>query len=666
MIVATAGHIDHGKTMLVKALTGVDADRLPEEKRRGMTIDLGFAYRSTASGDRLGFIDVPGHERFIHNMLCGLSAIDFVLFVVAADDGPMPQTREHLAILDLLGVARGAVVLTKIDRVPAARVDEVAADVRALLARTTLASAPLFAVSAVHGGGIGELQDHLEQASRDCPPRRAAGNFRLAVDRSFTIAGAGLVVTGTAVAGSIAAGESARTLFSGLPLRVRAIHAQNAPSPTGRAGQRCALNLTGAGLGSDTIARGDWIVAGDAPPAVKKFDARLTIAGSEAHPVVHWTPVHLHLGATDVTGRIAVLDGQEIAPGQSGLVQLVLDRPIGAAHGDRFIVRDQSARRTLGGGSVVDIFPPARGRARPERLAVLAATDQETDEHALAALLETAPHGVDLKRFAANRNLTATEAAALVARAAVKSVTSPSGAVGFLPRHWDALKSAAIAQLSAWHRRAPDAVGPAADRIFFGSSVRVPREVAMAVVAELVREGTVMNAGLGVRLVTHQPQLGPADAAMWKRAAKALEGSGLRPPTVRELAATVGEDFKKLESLLVRAGRHGLVIRLSENRFITPAALRRLGEIAEDTAKSSASGLVTITTFRDRSAIGRNFSVEVLEFFDRIKFTRRVGEARQILRPASAVLPAGSTDKSGDRDHGKESHPGGAPGLQTR
>ena len=330
MIIATAGHVDHGKTLLVKALTGVDTDRLPEEKKRGMTIDLGFAYLPVEAGETIGFIDVPGHERFVHNMLAGVAGIDFALFIIAADDGPMPQTREHLAILDLLGIKKGAVALTKIDRVTVSRAEDVRNEIANLFAATTLASSPVFPVSAITGQGVEDLKAHLLAEARDCRPKTTAGNFRLAVDRSFSISGAGLVVTGTAFSGSLSVGDPVRMLDAGLTLRARMIHAQNTASQTGKAGQRCAINLAGPELKPERIERGDWVVTGDVPAPIQKFDARLRVLQSELRPLAHWTPVHVHLGAADVTGRVAVLESSSIAPGASGLVQIVLDRPIGA------------------------------------------------------------------------------------------------------------------------------------------------------------------------------------------------------------------------------------------------------------------------------------------------------------------------------------------------
>ncbi len=600
MIVATAGHVDHGKTSLVRALTGVDTDRLPEEKRRGLTIDLGFAYL-----DAVGFVDVPGHERFVHNMLAGVAGIDFVLLVVAADDGPMPQTREHLAILDLLGVSRGAVALTKIDRVTRERVGEVSAEIGALLGPTRLAGAAIFPVSSASNEGVDALLQFLRQAASEVSGRKAGGNFRLAVDRCFTIAGAGLVVTGTAMSGEVAVGDEVRALLAGANARVRSIHAHNVPAARGRAGQRLALNLTGLD-GNARIARGDWIVAGEVPPPVTRLDARLRIIVQE--PLKHWTPVHVHLGAADVLGRVAVLEGKEIAPSKSVLVQLILEKSLGALRGDGFIVRDQSSRRTLGGGMVIDVFPPARGRAKPERLAQLAAMEMDDDARALEALLEQSPAGVDLARFAANRNLPAMSGRR------------------FSDAHWRALREKALASIAAWHARSPDTVGPPEDRILDG--VRLPRETIVALAGELASEGAIVREALGVRLPSHRVELSAPDMALWKRVQPALEEAGLRAPPLGDLAAVLGLDPRRLEAALSRAARLGMVVRVSKNRFFLPATLRRLEEIAR--AEMQAGGALTAAAFRDRSGIGRNVTIEVLEYFDRIRFTRRVGDARII------------------------------------
>lgn len=636
MIVATAGHVDHGKTLLVKALTGVDTDRLPDEKRRGLTIDLGFAYLPDEAAGTIGFIDVPGHERFVHNMLCGVAGIDAALFVVAADDGPMPQTVEHLAILDLLDVRHGLVALTKIDRVSAERVAAVRAEIERLLARTTLAGAPIFPASAVTGEGVQQLAGRLRSIAGNLPRRATDGNFRLAVDRTFTVSGAGLVVTGTVFSGELAGGDSVRVLAAGTTGRARTIHAQNAAAPRGRAGERCALNLAGTGLKHDEIRRGDWIVHGPVPDPSARMDARIRVLASEVQPLRHWTPVHVHLGASSVTGRVATLEAKEIAPGTAGLVQIVLEHPIGAVHGDHLILRDQSARRTIGGGRVVDVFPPVRGRARPERLEALRVMESADPAQALAALLERAVKGLDLVRFAACRNLSDAESKQLFDTVPMKRVESATQRLGFTSAQWDRLRAAALESVAAWHRRAPDSAGPPEDRILDGKGLT--RGVAIAIANELVGAGALARSGAEVRLPTHRSDFAPADAETWTRIAALLEAEDARPPTVAEVAERLGAATKNVQGLLDRAARRGLAVRVSQTRFFLPRTVARLAGIAAALAKENDQGRVTAAAFRDRSGLGRNLSIETLEFFDRVRYTRRVGDARIVLRPATEAF----------------------------
>ncbi|MEX2489928.1 MAG: selenocysteine-specific translation elongation factor, partial [Pseudomonadales bacterium] len=401
MIIATAGHVDHGKTLLVNAITGIDTDRLDDEKQRGLTIDLGFAYTDLAPGCRLGFIDVPGHIKFINNMLAGVGAVDYALLVVAADDGPMPQTREHLAVLDLLQVGRGMVALTKIDRVDNDRLQQVKADINHLLTGTSLANADIHPVSAVTGQGIDELTKALESAASSLEQAEPAGHFRLAIDRCFSVKGTGLVVTGSVFAGQIGTGE---TLYltqqdpsrPNTPVRVRGIHTQNQPADAARAGDRCALNISGQTLSRERIHRGDWLVGNEDHRSTDRLDAEIKLLASETSPLRHWTPVHMHAAARHVTGRVATLNAKRIEPGETGLVQIVLSCPINVCRNDRIILRDQSAARTLGGGRVIDPFSPKRGRAKPARLAHLQALAKEDIPRAINGLLDVHPEGLYL------------------------------------------------------------------------------------------------------------------------------------------------------------------------------------------------------------------------------------------------------------------------------
>ena len=635
MIVATAGHIDHGKTLLVKALTGIDADRLPEEKQRGLTIDLGFAYLPLEDGPTIGFVDVPGHERFIRNMLAGVSGIDLALLIVAADDGPMPQTEEHLAILDLLDIRRGAVAITKTDRVDEHRISEVIEDIHVVLAGTSLEGAEMFQVSALKGTGVAKLKQFLEGTAREIPSRTTGGGFRLAIDRNFNLKGAGLVVTGTVFAGETRPGDQLMVSPSGHEVRVRGIHAQNHESETGVAGQRCALNLTGRGIDRGSISRGDWLVVPALNAPTRRFDARLKILASENRPLRHWTPVHVHAGAVALTGRVALLGDRPIPPGEAALVQVVVDAPTSVTFGDRFVIRDQSARRTIGGGRVIDPFAPGRGRRAPERLALLRATDHEDLGTALQAMCEAAPGGIDLNRFAVARNVTPPDATTAAGNAGLIITTTSNNDIAITADHWDQLHSMIVQEISKHHAGASDSPGMALRELKAAAGATAGMPLLAAAVADLVASGKLVQEGGVIRQADHQAALPPRDEALWDKVSAELEAEDGRPPSVPDLADSLGMNVRDLERFLVKLGRQGLTVQVSRNRFMTPSMVRRLARKAEQLTAESAAQKFTVRMFRDTTALGRNLTIEVLEFFDRSGFTRRVADERMVLKPVA-------------------------------
>lgn len=637
MIIATAGHIDHGKTLLVKALTGTDADRLPEEKKRGMTLDLGFAYTDLANGARLGFIDVPGHERLVHNMLAGVTGIDCALLVVAADDGPMPQTREHLAILDILGVSRGLVALTKIDRVPEARVREVEAEIANLLTDSSLAGAPIFPVSAITNTGIDALAAKITTLSEEVQNKAEGGHFRLGIDRVFTVAGAGLVVTGTAFSGEVKREDRLWIAGFDTQARVRGIHANNAESETGRAGDRLAINL--AGIDKDDIARGDWLVADPGLQLYKKLDVRLRVVADARRPLRHWTPVHVHLGAKNVTGRVAVLGAEAIEPGDSALAQLVLDAGIGACAHDRFVIRDQSAQTTLGGGHVIDLFPPRRGRARADRLAMLDALDTPDHKAALSGALTLSETGLPLAAFLATRNVNATEATAILADSQAVVAGNDSDRLALSPPAWDARRTEFLAGLDAFHKANPDRLGPAAAQLRRSMGRFVPETLFDALVSATVADGSVASDGMLLHRPDHQPGLTGDDAKHWAVLLPMLEETPETPPVVHDLAASAGLTVGAVMKTMRQAVRMGMAVQIAGNRFFTPAALRAHGEVF--VRMIEADGTVGVSDFRKAAGIGRNLAVEVLEYFDRIKLSQRDGNVRHQVKTLEEVLGTG-------------------------
>jgi selenocysteine-specific elongation factor len=626
VIIGTAGHIDHGKTSLVKALTGVDADRLKEEKERGITLDLGYAYSSLPNGEVLGFIDVPGHERLVHNMLAGATGIDFVLLVVAADDGPMPQTREHLQILTLLGLARGAVALTKTDRVTKQRLDEAQAEVTSLLVGTLLEGSPIFPLSSVSGEGVESLSKYLEQAASTMAIRPEAGNFRLAVDRCFTLAGPGTVVTGTVFSGTVNVGDQVLLSPSGIAVRVRGIHAQNRPSEVGLTGQRCALNIAGADFDKHAVRRGDWVLAKPAHAPTQRLDVRLHLLASADRALRHWSPVHFHLGSIDVTARVALLGDEVLNPGCSGLAQLVLDRPIGALRGDRFIIRDQSASRTVGGGMVLDIFPPERKRRTPERLAILAALEQSSTQAALQGLLDVSSNGVDLAQFIITFNLSPAEAEELRHDVPLVEICG----IAFSVEVWAALRQSVLERLAELHRISPDELGPNANRLRNLVAPRLPRAIFSSLLGSMREEGSVIHSGPWLHLPQHRIILSAGDQEIWRLLAPLLRENLFQPPRVRDLAHDLKVAEPRMRLLLQQLAAMGEVYKVAHDHYFMPKSVESLVAIAREIAAQQPEGKITAAEFRDRIGTGRKLAIQILEFFDGSAVTRRAGDTHYL------------------------------------
>jgi selenocysteine-specific elongation factor len=637
MIVATAGHIDHGKTLLVKTLTGVDTDRLPEEKARGISIDLGFAYWATASGAVIGFVDVPGHERFIRNMVAGVCGIDFALIAVAADDGVMPQTVEHLNILELLGVSRGIAVITKTDRVGPDRVEQVRADVAALLGPTRLARSRILAVSPVSGVGMDTLREELAGAVGELVRRKSEGqHFRLAVDRAFTVPGSGTVVAGTVFDGEVAVGDHLMASPSGVPVRVRGIQQRGYPTECAEAGERCALNLAGTNL--EAVARGDWVLAAPIHAPTKRLDVRVTLLACEPRPLKHWTPLHLHLATADVSARISLPGESTLAPGSTAIAQLVLARPVGALNGDRFILRDQSARRTLGGGTVLDPHARTTRRATAARRAELGALELGSPEAALSELLADETRCVDIAHFERVFNLKAERASAIFAAAGV-TVLGKKDRTGVTPLRIDRLRGEILGALRGFHEGQPRAAGIEPDALRKKIWTRLPSEAFQTLLHQLAEERKIEIASNLVCQAGHDTTAGPEDQRLWDLVLPALRQSGFAPTAVSELAAALNLKVPALKDFLYRKSRKGEVIRMPKERFYPRATLAQLAAIAQTLVRTSPSGF-TVAQYRDAAGIGRGLAIEILECLDNLGITQRVGDARKIRRDFVAILGA--------------------------
>lgn len=617
MIVGTAGHIDHGKTALVKALTGVDADRLKEEKARGITIDLGYAYSDLGDGRQLGFVDVPGHERFVHNMLAGATGIDAALLVVSAAEGIKPQTVEHLQILDLLGLDRGIVALTKSDLANEDELLERMAEVETLLSTTSLRGAEIVPVSAVTGQGVEELKEKLLVLGES--GKGAAGFARLAVDRCFVLSGAGVVVTGTIHAGEIRVDDRLLLTPSGIEARVRSLHAQNRPAEIGRAGERCALNLAGPRLSRDAIRRGDWVVSPELHAPTDRIDVRLSLLASEAQPLKHWSPVHVHLGSAHVMGRVALLEGERLAPGDSGLAQIVLDEKVGALAGDRVILRDPSAIRTMAGATTIDPFGPPRNRRAERRLLELAAL-AEPDADVMPQLLRLESGFVDLARFGLSRNLRPAEVEKLLEAAGGEKLEG----FGFLAETLDAAKKDIVATLKTFHEAKADAPGLQAERLRVTLKRRWPAAVFKALLDQAIRAKTVVVDGAFLRLPGHSLKLGSRDEALWQKISADMTRERFKPPRVRDFAQAYNAPEADTRRLLQRLAKLGRVVEVApDHYFLRPV-------VAEMIAIVNGFGQeFTAADFRDKLDNGRKVAIQILEFFDRHGITIRRGDLRR-------------------------------------
>ncbi len=663
MIVGTAGHIDHGKTSLVKALTGVDTDRLKEEKARGITIDLGFAYLTMDDGSVVGFVDVPGHERFVHTMVAGASGIDVALLVVAADDGVMPQTREHLAILDLLHISRGIVALTKADLATPERLAEVTAQIREATAGTVLQGADILPVSTVTGDGVEALRDRLAVEAHTLGERAAEGRFRLAIDRVFVLPGIGVVVTGTVLSGIVRMKDPVVISPSGLTARVRSLHAQNRPMEIGRAGDRCALNLVGEGVSKDAIRRGDMVIDPSLHAPTDRIDARLHLLPGEPKAIGQWSPARMHHGAAEVGVRIVLLEEGSLQPGQMADVQLVLERPIDAAVLDRFVLRDVSAQRTMGGGHFIDLRPPSRHRRTEARRSQRAALAIDDPQRAFEALLDAPPYAWDLLAFARDRALS--EAWIDETVGALSPVLFDAGEqrIAMAPMHWQDLATRLLEYLDAFHVANPDLQGVVREKLRLALQPRLPAEAFALVLQHPDVAAHVVRDGGFVRLSSHCLQLSPEREAQWLQIAPLLGGDvRFRPPRVRDIAGVLKRPEQDVRQLLKFAARLGLVDEVAHDHYFLRTTTHEMVLLAADIAGQAADGRFTAAQFRDRLDNGRKVAIQILEFFDRQGVTLNRGTLRRVQARYLDVfgpVPAVAVP------HGRESSPVGRPDFKS-
>ncbi|MGE0517492.1 MAG: selenocysteine-specific translation elongation factor [Candidatus Binatia bacterium] len=648
VILGTAGHIDHGKTTLVKALTGTDTDRLKEERVRGISIDLGFAHFDTGSGEA-GVVDVPGHERFIRNMLAGAHGIDLVLLVVAADDGVMPQTEEHLDILHLLGAGRAVVAMTKVDLVEPERRAAVREEIEILLAGTRLEGAPVVEVSAVTGEGVAQLNDTIRAALLGYTRPAPRGCFRLPVDRAFVMRGHGVVVTGTATAGSVRSGAPLRLLPGGAEIRARAIQVHGRAVEAASYGQRVALNLAGVEHGA--VRRGQIVCDPALDRVTSRFDAWVELRPAARRPLQNHAVVRVYLGTAEVLARIVWLDGRAaLAPKECAFAQLILREPLAGFGGDRFIVRDSTARTTIGGGVMLQPF--ARKRtwrgARPDHAAdagrapaggddaflraLTALRDAEAPVDRLRALLQLDDaFAVTPELLAAAANLTADAVRGALARQSdLRPLPDAARAEAYTTADkWQRLRAAVQESLAGFHAVQPRERGMEMESLRSQLAAELPPKVFRAVVEQLARERVLVREDSLVRLPTHTGGLSAAEAALAERVAALVSEGGLTPPDAKQIAAAIGIAPDRLIAILAELERTGRVARADADLYFAADAVERARALIRDYAREHG-GEITAAIFRDLIGASRKFSIALLNYFDRTGFTLRLGDVRKV------------------------------------
>lgn len=626
MIIGTAGHVDHGKTELIKALTGVDADRFIEEKERGVSIDIGFAPYSMNDGRIAGVIDVPGHERFIHNMLAGIGGIDLVLLVIDAQEGIMPQTREHLDILELLQIKKGLVVITKRDLVEGEWLEMVVEEVRDFLGNTFLAGASIFCVSSVTGEGLQELRMAIDTLVNTVQERDEKAPLYMPLDRVFSISGFGTVVTGTLLTGTVRVGQVVEILPPGRELRVRGIQVHGGMVEAAAAGQRVAVNVPGLERGE--IARGSVMAAPGYYHLTRFCDARLRLLPG-VRPLPNLAPVHFYLGTTRVVARLLLLEGDEMAPGEEGFVQCRLDKPLVARRGDRFIVRSYSPMVTIGGGIILDDQPPRHRRFRPDVLARLEELEQEDPRPFVLQKLKTAG-GATLNELSHLTHLGENQLQVMLETAVQDGEVSKLGELYVIAETRAAWEQQIREKLGKFHGDKP--LLPGMSKSLLGSFL--PRKAVGrpydALLEQLKKQGIISMKG---EIISHEdfsPRPGAGQAEKLKKLLLILEKGDLNPPPPRELWQLLGVKKEEGEMLLEYLYWQGDVVKVGEDYILHKFVLERCLQLLRQYFKQNRT--LTLAQYRDLIEGSRKNAQAILEYFDGCKYTRRLGDERVPLK----------------------------------
>jgi len=633
VILGTAGHIDHGKTSLVKALTGVDTDRLKEEKERGITIELGFTFLDLPSGIRLGIIDVPGHEKFVKHMVAGVWGIDLVALVIAADEGVMPQTREHLDICRLLRVKTGLVVLTKIDLLDRELLELVEEEVTGIVEDTFLKDAPILPVSSVTGEGIPQLLSALDLLSQEIRERSSGGLFRLPIDRVFTMKGFGTVVTGTMISGSLSLGETIQVLPSGLEGKVRSLQVYGRSVEKTVAGERAAVNLQG--VETSAIERGDVLVRPNTLSPSRLIDAYLEYLPDAPRSLKHRTKQRFHVGTTLTNASIFLLDRDELAPGETGFVQLRLESPVVALPQDRFVIRGSSAIQTIGGGVILDGHPDKHKRFSASVVADLSLLKDGTREQALRQHIDhSGVGGVNLEELLNRVEMSSSDVQSIIRQMAGRGdllVIDSEKLKVIASGSYQMLRGRALAQLGEFHQRFPMKSGLSKEELRTKLPPEIDVKLFQILISELIQSKEVVLEKDKLRLSGHH--ISSVDLkGLAKRVEAAVLKGGLQPPSPKELSEEWSETEGEVRAIFEHLVHEGVLVRIKNEMYFHRIPFENLREKLVTHLKKHQE--ITTPQFKEMAQASRKYVIPLIEYFDQTKLTLRLGEKR-VLRGTS-------------------------------
>jgi selenocysteine-specific elongation factor len=633
VILGTAGHIDHGKTALVKALTGVDTDRLKEEKERGITIELGFTFLDLPSGIRLGIIDVPGHEKFVKHMVAGVWGIDLVALVIAADEGVMPQTREHLDICRLLKVKKGLVVLTKIDLVDRELLELVKEEVSEIVQDTFLKGAPILAVSSTTGEGVPQLLSTLDLLSKEIEGRSSNGLFRLPIDRVFVMKGFGTVVTGTMISGSLSLGETVQVLPSGKEGKVRTLQVYSRSVEKAMAGERAAVNLQG--IETSAIQRGNVLIRPNTLKPTQLVDAYLEYLPDAPRPLKHRTRQRFHIGTTLTNASIFLLDREELGPGEGGYVQLRLEQPVVALPQDRFVIRGSSAIQTIGGGVILDSHPDKHRRHSPSVIADLSLLKDGTSEQGLRQHIHhSGMGGITLEELLNRVEMPPSEIQSIIRKMAGKGdllFIDPEKLKVIEKGQYQGLKEMVLAQLGEFHQRSPMKSGLSKEELRTKLPPEVDVKLFQILINELIQSKEVVLEKDKLRLPGHQIS-SVDEKGLVKRVEGAVLKGGLQPPSPKELSGEWSEREEEVRAIFEHLVHEGVLVKVKSEIYFHRVPFENLKEELVTYIKSHQE--ITTPQFKEMTKASRKYAIPLIEYFDQIKLTLRLGEKR-VLRGAS-------------------------------